>query len=156
MLHSLKLSCVASSALSRFPWLVGRDAQVLPCIGLSSLLSVVSTACLDEVSGHPGCPSFHACKRGCGTAEKDSEKAQSSCHALQVECSPPLFCCSRWVFTCLCQVPRLLHLTCGCTRSTPTLSKCTGAPLLSPTASLWSTSSCIMPTTRSQMTCGPC
>lgn len=154
-MHSLKLSWVALSALSHFPWLVGHDGQVSPCTGLNSLLSALSMACLGELSGYPGYPSFHACKHGCGTTEKGLENAQGSSHALREE-HCPLFCCSRWVFTRLCQVPQLLHLTCGCTHSTPMLSRCTGVPLLSPTASSWSTSSSITPTTHSQMTCGHC
>lgn len=72
------------------------------------------------------------------------------------KCSAPHFYCSRWVSACIYQVPRPLHLTCDCTPSTPMQSRCTGVPLLSPTASLWSTSSCTTPTTRSLMKCGPC
>lgn len=76
--------------------------------------------------------------------------------ALQIGCSPPHSCCSQWVFTHICQVLQLLRLTYGCTHSTPTPCRCTGALPPSPMASSWSTSSCTTPTTRSLTTCGPC
>lgn len=71
-----------------------------PVLG-SAASPPLSTASLDDMSGHPCHSGFYACKHDCGTTEKDSQKTRSSHHALQVDCCSSHFCCSCWVFTCL-------------------------------------------------------
>lgn len=143
-LHNLKLR---STSTVVFP--LGVWPQVLPCAGLRSLPSALSTACWDVMPSHLGHTLFYA-KMTRALLKRIHRRHRT------FKCSAPHFCCSLWVSACIYQVPRPLHLTCGCTPSTPMQSRCTGVPLLSPTASSWSTSSCTMPTTRSLMTCGPC